>query len=246
MSFIRLVLRLLALLPALCLLAACEIPGGASVPESKDDGLYEVNLPYTEVDFTVSGAPVTGTGVSATAVPRDIRPELYYRYDVQSKVNGSYAGMPYPPMLYTIRKIPFYKDMVDHVPVRIDLQSTGTDVVRTTQATCSFDINGKTVSSTPMNAADLLPGHTLSVEVPGPSPEQFGGASGVMTVWVYGLGGDKNQTLRWDIPYAVTQETRQVQGQFVGQTSKAEAAKPFEGREEPAQPQQHTQPPPRD
>jgi len=244
MSFIRLVLRLLLILPVLCLLVACEIPGGASVPDSKDDGLYEVNLPYTEVGFTVSTTPVTGTGVSATAVPRDMRPELYYRYDVQSKVNGSYAGMPYPPMLYTIRKIPFYKDAIDHVPVRIDLQSTGTDVVRTSQATCSFDINGKTVASTPLNAADLLPGHSLSVEVPGPTPDQFGDASGVMTVWVYGLGNDKNQTLRWDIPYTVTQETRQVKGQFVGQTSKPEEAKPYEGREEPAQPVQINQPPP--
>ena len=248
MSSIRLVLRPLVLLPALSLLAACEIPGGSSVPESKDDGLYEVNLPYTEVDFTPSTTPVTGAGVSATAVPRNAIPELYYRYDVQSQVNGGYVGMPSPPMLYTIRKIPFYKDSADHVMVRIDLRSTGTGVVRMSQATCSFDINGKTVASTPLNAADLLPAHDLSVDVPGPIPDQFGDASGVMTVWIYGLDSDKNQTLRWDIPYTVTQEMRQVKGQFVGQTARAEEAKPFEGREEPAQPTQRgqPQPPPRD
>ena len=230
-------LRLMTLILLAGVLTACEIPGGASVQSDEDNGVYQVNLPYTEVDFTPLTTPVTGSGVSGTAVPRNLVPELYYRYSVQSKVNGGYAGMPYPPMIYTIRKVPFYKNQREQAMVRINLHNTSADVIRTTQATCAFDINGKTVSSVPLNATDLLPGHDLSVEVPGPSADQFGAGAGTLTVWLYGLSADKSQTLRWDIPYNVDQQTRQVQGQFVGTTANEAEAKPFEGREEPAQPQ---------
>lgn len=237
MSVVRHALRPLTLLSLACWLAACEIPGGASVQNTQDDGIYEVNLPYTEVDFTPSTSPVSDAGVTGTAVPRNLTPELYYRYSVQSKVNGGYAGMPYPPMVYTIRKVPFYKYAHDQAVVRIDLHNTSGDVIRTAQATCAFDVNGKTVSSVPLNAVDLLPGHDLSVEVPGPTAEQFVTNAGTLTIWLYGLGGDKSQPLRWDVPYKMDQEQRQIQGQFVGTTANEAEAKPFEGREEPAQPQ---------
>ena len=229
--------RLFSVFSLACALCACEIPGGASVDTDADENVYEVNLPYTALEFTPAATPVTGAGVSGTAVPRNLVPVLYYRYDVQSKVNGNYAGLPYPPMIYTIRKVPVYKYLDDQTRVKIDLHSTSSDVIRTAQATCAFDINGKTVSSVPLNAPDLLPGHDISIEVAGPSVEQLGSNSGTLTIWLYGLGGDKGQTLHWDVPYTVEQETRQIKGEFVGTTTNAAEAKPFEGREEPAQSQ---------
>jgi hypothetical protein len=236
-SFFRDTLRLLSVFALACLLCACEIPGGASVDTDADENVYEVTLPYTEVQFTPAMAPITGAGVSGTAVPRNLVPDLYYRYNVQSKVNGNYAGMPYPPMIYTVRKVPFYKYPSEQTMIRIDLRSASGDVIRTAQATCAFDVNGKTVASVPLNAPDLLPGHDFSVEVAGPSVDQFGTGSGTLTIWLYGLGGDKNQTLHWDVPYTVDQETRQIKGEFVGTTTNEAEAKPFEGREEPARPQ---------
>lgn len=237
MTFFRAAFRLLTLLSLACALCACEIPGGASVQTDEDEGVYEVNLPYTVVEFTPAATPVSGAGVNGTAVPRNLVPELYYRYDVQSKVNGGYAGMPYPPMIYTIRKVPIYKYLDQQAKVKIDLHSTSSDVIRTSQATCAFDINGKTVASVPLNAPDLLPGHDISVDVAGPTVDQLGSSSGTLTVWLYGLGGDKSQTLRWDVPYTINQETRQIKGEFVGTTTNEAEAKPFEGREVPAQPQ---------
>jgi hypothetical protein len=216
-------------------LGGCEVPGGASTP-LPDDATYQVQVPYEELDFAVASPSQSAGTVSATAMPLDLRPRLYYRYLTESHVNGSYVAMPNPPMAYVIRKVPFFKNETDAVRVRINLRNGGTDVVRTSQAVCSFDIDGKTVMSTPLGASDLLPAHDLSVMVQGPDLAAFdaGKGSGKLTVWLYGLGADKSQTLRWDADYTVKQEIREIQGEVLGTTNSADDAKRYEGREEPA------------
>jgi hypothetical protein len=224
--------------PLLLVVTACSsIPGGASAPLS-EEGNYGVQVPYTEVRFTVDTPSQTAAGVDATAGVQDMLPLLYYRYQVQSQVNGNYVAMPSPPMVYVIRKIPFYKLDPERVTVRLDLRNTTGDVVRTAQAVCSFDLNGKTVSSTPLGAStDLLPGHDLSVEVTGPTLDQLGTApTGKMTIWLYGLGADKNQVLHWDADYVLKEEQRQVQGEILGHTNSKDEAESYEGREDAAEP----------
>jgi hypothetical protein len=218
-------------------LAGCEVPGGASTP-LPEDTTYKVQVPYEELTFAIATPSQNAGGVSATAMPLDLKPRLYYRYFVESHVNGGYIAMPNPPMAYVIRKVPFYKNESDAVRVRLNLHNGGNEVVRTGQAVCSFDIDGKTVVSVPLGTPDLLPGHDVSVMAQGPALEAFdaGKGSGTLTVWLYGLGADKTQTLRWDASYNVKQEVRDVPGQVLGTTSSEDDAKRYEGREEPAVP----------
>lgn len=227
-------------LAGICLmlsLCGCEIPGGASVPDTKL-GRYAVHLPYKEVDFTAAPAAQTVSGVSVTVMADAIVPSLYYGYDVSSRVNGSYAFMPNPPLIYTVRKVPFYKTDSDVVTLHIDLQNTIGDVVRAGQAVCSVDIDGKTVTSAPLGAEDLMPGHSLSLQIQGPGSEQFGTKmSGTMTVWLYGLSADKNQALHWDLGYTVKEQDTQAWGEVVGETPSAEEANRFKGKVEPAGPE---------
>ncbi len=228
----------LCILPLALAIGACVPPGGASVAVP-DQGSYAVQVPYSELDFSIASPAQAAGGLTATVSAQDLRPQLYYRYSVQSEVNGNYIAMPNPPKIYVIRKLPFYKNDPDAVSIRIDLQSdaANAEVLRTSQAVCSFDLNGKTVMSTPLGATDLLPGHRISAVVQGPGLDKFGSSgTGVMTVWLYGLGADKNQTLHWDLNYSFRQEQRQVTGAVLGQTNSEEEAKGYEDREDPATP----------
>lgn len=225
-------------------LSACDIPGGASVP-ALDDERYHVQVPFKEIDFNIAAPKQDLGGVTASVVTDDSRPTLYYSYSVTSQVNGNYVAMPYPPMTYTIRKIPFYKADSDTVTVHIDLQNATDKVVRASQATCSFDVDGKTVASVPLNATDLLPGHDLTIQVQGPALDQFGAnASGTMTVWLYGLTDDRNQALHWQVNYIVKQENRQIWGSVEGQTSSKDEADHYKGLVEAAGADALVNPPP--
>lgn len=239
--------RHLLWLPASALvlsLAGCAIPGGASV-EQPDVGRYQVEVPFKQVDFNAAAAEQTVAGVTATVSADDVIPVLYYDYSVSSRINGSYVAMPNPPKVYTVRKVPFYKTDPDTVTVHISLRNTTSEVVRASQAVCSFDIDGKTVASTPLNATDLLPGHNLDIQVQGPSLDLFGArTSGSLTVWLYGVTADKNQTLHWEVSYAVKQENRQVWGEVVGETSSADEAEHYRNLVEPAEPDALVSPPP--
>ena len=226
----------------MALLTGCA--GGASV-EQVPSGRYAVQVPYTQLDFTIASPSQSGGSITATAAAVGIQPELYFKYQVESRVNGNYALMPSPPMAYTIRRIPFYKTDTETVTVHLDLHNDSAQVVSTGQAVCSFDINGKTVSSTPLKIADLLPGHDISVDVSGPTPDQFGTANtGTMAVWVYGIGADKSLTLHWDANYTLKQEQRQVWGEVLGTTASEQEAKSYEGREDRARPEDEVAPPP--
>jgi len=217
-------------------LAACAIPGGASI-DAPDTGQYQVEVPYKQVDFSVATPPQTAAGVTATVSVDSVRPVLYYSYSVSSQVNGGYVGLPNPPMSYTVRKVPFYRTDPDAVTVRIELQNSTGEVVRASQAVCSFDLDGRTVASTPLGATDLMPGHSLSLEVRGPSLDSFSAkAGGSMTVWLYGLTADKNQTLHWQANYTVIQENRHAWGEIVGVTSSASEAARYKDMVEPAGP----------
>ena len=224
-------------------LAGCAIPGGASVEEA-DVGRYQVEVPFKQVDFNTSAAQ-TAAGVTATASADDVMPVLYYDYSVSSRINGNYVAMPNPPKIYTVRKVPFYKTDPDTVTVHISLQNSTGEVVRASQAVCSFDIDGKTVTSTPLNATDLLPGHSLDIRVQGPSLDLFGTrASGNLSVWLYGLTADKNQTLHWDMNYTVKQENRQVWGEVLEETPSSAEAEHYRNLVEPAEPDALVNPPP--
>lgn len=225
-------------------LAGCAIPGGASV-QSEDTGRYQVEVPFKQVDFSVATASQGAAGVTATVVADDIVPLLYYDYSVSSRVNGGYVGMPSPPMIYTVRKVPFYKTDPDTVTVHISLHNATGEVVRASQAVCSFDLDGRTVSSTPLTTKDLLPGHDLDIQVHGPTVDMFGSRStGSLTVWLYGLTTDKNQALHWEVNYTVKQENREAWGDVEGETSSAAEAERYRSLVEPADPDALVNPPP--
>lgn len=226
--------RLLWLSGPVLSLVACTIPGGASI-DAPDSGQYQVEVPYKQVDFSVTTPPQTAAGVTAAVAVDDVRPVLYYGYSVSSQVNGGYVAMPNPPMSYTVRKVPFYKTDPDTVTVRIDLQNSTGEVVRASQAVCSFDLDGKTVASTPLGATDLMPGHGLSVQVQGPAVDSFSAkAGGSMTIWLYGLTADRNQALHWQVNYTVTQENRHAWGEIVGVTPSANEAARYKDQVDPA------------
>jgi hypothetical protein len=225
-------------------LTGCAIPGGASV-EQPDVGRYQVEVPFKQVAFTTVVAAQTAAGVTATVSADDVIPVLYYDYSVSSRINGGYVAMPNPPKVYTVRKVPFYKTDPDTVTVHISLHNSTGEVVRASQAVCSFDVDGKTVASTPLNATDLLPGHNLDIQVQGPSLDIFGSkSSGNLTVWLYGVTADKNQTLHWEVSYTVKQENRQVWGEVVGETSSEDEAEHYKNLVEPAEPDALVNPPP--
>ena len=232
-------MRHLSGLIGVCLLlcmSGCEIPGGASVPE-QGPSRYAVQVPFKEVDFNNDAPPQSLAGLSVSVSADDIVPSLYYRYDVSSRVNGSYILLPNPPMIYTVRKTPFYKADTDLTILHINLTNTTGDVVRASQAVCSIDIDGKTVSSAPLDSSDLMPGHELSVQVQGPGSDQFGTKpNGTMTVWLYGLNGDKNQALHWQMDYNVKQQNMQVWGEVLGDTNSADDANRYKDKIEPAGP----------
>ena len=224
-----------------CILVAClsltACAGGASIKQDDSPGQYQVTVPFEQLAFGDGVQGQAFPGITGTAQFVGITPELWVRFNVTSQVNGSYAGMPYPPTLYTVRRLPYYKTDADPVTVRIVLQNTSDKVITAAQAVCSFDVNGKTVSTTPLGATDLLPGHSVSLTVKGPLIDQFEAqGSGKFTVWVYGLGDDKSQLLRWDVPYTLTQENRTVMGSMM-QTKSGDEAKLYQDRDEPARPE---------
>jgi hypothetical protein len=220
----------------IAIIAGCSsIPGGASVT-SDDDTPIVANIVAPALIFTVSPSSETKAGVTATAVPENIKPVLYYRYNVDEKINGNYIAMPSPPKIFTITKAPYYQGEPDPLVVKVDLQNDSTDVVRTGQAVCAFDLNGQTIFTVPLQATDLLPGHSQSLAVSGPALDKFkANPMGTLTVWIYGLNGnDKTQVYRWDIPYRYTEQMRQMTVELVGHTKSEDEAKPYEGKVERA------------
>jgi len=224
-------------------LQGCAIPGGASV-DAANTGRYQVELPYKQVDFTVATPQQSLAGVTATVAVQELHPTLYYGYSVSSQVNGGYVLMPDPPRVYTVRKVPFYRYDSDSIVVRLDLKNDTQDVVRANQAACSFDLDGKTVATIPLDMADLLPGHSLEVEVKGPSVDSFGTKpNGTLTVWLYGLTADKNQTVHWQADYTMVQQIRMAWGMVVGTTNTPAQANQYKDEVDPAGPDALVTPP---
>jgi len=228
------------LLPWVLLVGGCDsIPGGASISSPGDaNAPIMAEVPAPQLRFTAAATAVTVLGIVATAAPEDVDPVLYYRYRVDTQVNGNYIGMPYPPTLYTVTRYPFYQAEPDPIVVKLDLQNNSTDVVHTTQAICAFDLNGQTVFTTPLEPVAVLPGHAQSLAVTGPPVDKFKTApSGTMTIWLYGLAGnDKSKVFRWDIPYSYSEAMRHEPVEVIGSTKNEDEAKPYEGKVERAHP----------
>jgi hypothetical protein len=237
-----------ALVMSFLWLSACTslIQGGASVPVVQQSS-YPVPLQFTE--FRVSGAaqPQTVAGITASADLRSSTPTLYYRYDVSGQVNGNYALMPSPPQLYTISKIPFFRDEADTADVKLTLNNLSNAVISTGKAICVFELNDRTVVSAPLAVDNIVPNQTIALVVKGPRLTALGKISnqGSLDIWVYGINGafDKDHAFHWTFPYELMTKTVTATGEVLGQTTTAAVANGYEGKVEKAPQSEQLSPP---
>lgn len=228
----------LSLVPVLLLAticAGCASYGGSS-PSGAGAVAPEVQLLAPRLvisDITQQGQ--YGPDFTVTLAVRNSLPQLYYRYRVESAVNGNYFMMPAPPMIYRVYRVPFYKTDTQNVTVKFSITNTSDSVLRVGKAVCAFDVNGKTVDSMPLQGADVLPGHTDVFTVQGPDIRQFSQVppQGMLTLWLYGLG-EPEHAYRWDANYQYSETKSAEQAQLIATTPNEAMAKSYEGREEPA------------
>jgi hypothetical protein len=223
------------------LLTACatnhEPPPIGADTGNEQPSVYPVEVIANEVDFTIGSPTQQMTGLSASVSVSDLRPVLYYRYDVQSQVDGTYLMMT-PPKVYKVRREPFYRLEPATARIHISLRNGSDEVLRTSSAAYAFEVNGHTISSAPLSIPDLLPGHSSDVTLDGPTLDELKVApSGTVTVWAYGIGGaDKEHRLHWDISYIYSQRDYQATGEIVLTTSSEEEAASYRNREDMADP----------
>lgn len=223
----------LLLLVAVC--AGCASYGGDS-PSGTGAAATSVELLAPRLVFSdFNGQAQQGSGFTVKLAVRDSLPQLYYRYRVESVVNGNYFMMPSPPMMYRIYRVPFYKSEPDNVTVKLTITNQSDNVLPAGKAICAFDLNGKTVISSPLQGADVLPGHTDVFIVPGPEIRQFaqGPGHGTMTLWLYGLG-EQEHAYSWDVTYQYSETKSLKPAELIGTTPNEAMAKSYEGKEEPA------------
>ncbi|HKT32692.1 MAG TPA: hypothetical protein VJS89_09405 [Gammaproteobacteria bacterium] len=231
--------RWLLLLPLLLLVtvpAGCASYGGSGAnrtgaPPSQVE-LLAPRLVLSDVDQQAK----QGAGFTVALAVRNSLPQLYYRYRVESAVNGNYFMMPAPPKIFRIYRVPFYKSEPENVTVKLTITNLSDRVLQADKAVCAFDLNGKTAVSIPLQGTDVLPGHTDVFTVRGPDITQFARIPphGTMTFWLYGFGVQEH-AYRWDVTYQYSETKSQEQAELIGTTPDEEMAKSYEGREEPAQ-----------
>lgn len=223
----------LLLLVAVC--AGCASYGGGS-PGGTGAAATPVELLAPRLVFSDFNARTQqGSGFTVKLAVRNSLPQLYYRYRVESEVNGNYFMMPAPPKIFRIYRVPFYKMEPQNVTVRFTVTNNSDGVLQVGKAVCAFDLNGKTVVSTPLKGADVLPRHTDVFMVSGPEINQFSQVPGhgSMTLWLYGLG-EQEHAYSWDVTYQYSETKSLEQAELIGTTPNEAMAKSYEGREEPA------------
>jgi len=234
--------RLAFSLGTFCLmLTACatdhEPPPIGADTGMQEPSVYPVEVIADEVDFTVGSPTQQMADLTATVSLSDLRPVLYYRYDVQSESDGTYLLIS-PPKRYKVRRSPFYRLEPATARIHVSLRNGSDDVMRTSNAAYAFEVNGHTVSSTPLSIPDILPGHNSDVTLDGPTLDELKATpNGIVTVWVYGIGnGDKERRLHWDISYIYSQRDSQATGEIVLTTSSEKEAANYRNREDLAEP----------
>jgi hypothetical protein len=218
-------------------LSACSTlkQGGASVEQDDPDNVVPelTDAPVPIIQFNASPTAKSVDKVSVTITPLDSTPVLYYRYEVKGGVNGNYILMPGAPKWYTVIKIPYFQNEPDRVTLQVHLENNSSELYTTATAVCAFDLDKRTIASTPLGRQDLLPGHSVSVHVLGPpiSDLKAEGTTGTLVVWLYGIGGaDGKQATRWDFPFTWTEGTRKVlTGQMI-RTRSADLATSYRDR----------------
>ncbi|HEX5486437.1 MAG TPA: hypothetical protein VFX23_10625 [Limnobacter sp.] len=236
-------LRFIALMSVLgSLLVACAtsnepppIGAGPSGPVS-----YPVDFDMTTLNFPGQIEAQTHDGLEIHLGISSNKPQLYYRYQITSRVNGTYiALMLNPPKVYLVYRIPFYKNTPDKVVVKVELTNDSTRIIDMTHAVCVFDIDGQTVLTQPLKTGDLLPGHTLAMPVEGPDLSQLKGHK-ELAVWIYQLGSTETQgngaIFKWTLPYALEVESRSGEATLVDQSPLESGVSQYEGKIEPANP----------
>lgn len=213
------------------LLAGCVAGENAA---TSPPSTYPVQIKARSLEFSAAPQPQQHAGVVLNLAIRDNLPQLYYRYEVTSRINGSYFMMPNPPKLYTVYRIPFYQNIPAAPVVKFTLTNNSQQVIETGHSICAFDLDGQTILSKPVNIPDLLPGHTAVARIEGPTFDQLQGHAS-LTVWIYHLGdGTDGTPYKWVLPYQLTEQTRSAQAELVGESPREEAVADYRGRIEPA------------
>jgi hypothetical protein len=222
------------------LLVACatdhEPPPIGAYTENDQPSVYPVEVISQAVDFTIGPPTQQMTDLNATVSVPDMRPVLYYRYDIDSKVVGNYVLMPNPPKVFTVRRAPYYRVEPGSARIHINLHNTSDHIMRMNGAACALDLNGHTISSVPLNTPDLLPGHDASLAVDGPALDQIKAVPmGTLTIWLYGFdGADKDKGIHWSVGYNYSQQDLQTTGEIVLTTSSQQEADFYRNREDRA------------
>jgi hypothetical protein len=213
------------------LVSGCVTGQGTGVSPPSN---YAVQIQAHTLAFGRISESQDRSGVSVNLSVRNNLPALYYRYEVTSRINGDYFMMPNPPRLYTVYKVPFYRNDPPGSVVKLTLTNNSQRVIDTGQAVCAFDLDGQTVLTHAISTPDLLPEHTLVARIDGPTFDQLKGHTS-LTVWIYHLGtGPDAAPYRWTLPYQLTEQTRTAQAELVGQSPREDDVAGFRGRTEPA------------
>ncbi|HET7394817.1 MAG TPA: hypothetical protein VFK12_00105 [Gammaproteobacteria bacterium] len=225
---------LVAILSVVCAGCSGTSLGGESVNPAPTS--YPVQLHYRLLKFGDVSQSQGHAGLQVNVSIRDILPQLYYRYEIKSRVNGTYLMMPNPPKLYTVYQVPFYKYQHEspQVVVKLTFTNNTQQPIDTVSSLCAFDLDGQTVLSQPIKTPELLPGHTLVTLIDGPGFDQLQGHS-AMTVWIYHLGaGPAAAPFKWVLPYQLTDQIRPAMAKLVAQSVKEADIDGFKGRIDPA------------
>ncbi len=199
---------------------------------------YPVTVSATTLKFLSSPQDQTQNGLEISLHALDTVPQLYYRYQMASKVNGTYlVFMIKPPKLYSVYRVPFYKNDPDRVIVKVELTNHSAQILDTANAVCAFELDGQTVVTQPLKAGDLLPDQTKVVPVQGPSLEQLKGHE-ELAVWIF-QPSSANAALsktpfKWTLHYTLTVETEAANAILVAQSPYESGVSNYAGRIEPA------------
>lgn len=212
-------------------------PIGAGTGSASPDS-YPVVLERTSLSFLGHPEAQSRDGIEVKLDVSQTSAKLYYRYEVTSKVNGKYlVYMPNPPKLYTVYRIPFFKDASDASVVRVTLTNNSSGVLETSHAVCEFDLDGQALVTEPLKTGAVLPGHSLSVPVVGPTMSQLKGHKEI-TLWIYRIGtteaGRSEIPFKWTLPYTLTFASAREEAELIEESPSESKVKRYEGLIEPA------------
>ncbi|HEX5339832.1 MAG TPA: hypothetical protein VFX47_03015 [Gammaproteobacteria bacterium] len=219
---------LIAAIGILC--AGCTSLGGGGESVTPQRDSYPVQIQARMLKFGAVSPSQSPRDVKVDLNVRDNLPELYYRYDITARVNGSYFMMPDPPKVYTVYRVPFYRNTPPGMIVKLTLTNNSQQVIDTSRSICAFDLDGQTLVSQPLDTPELLPGHTLVARVEGPGLDQLQGHDSLV-VWVYHLGTQADAApYKWTLSYQLTEQARSAQAEYVGQSPHEADVARFQGR----------------